>query len=350
MKAAILREFGQPLSVEEIETPRPNADEVLIKVRAAGIDGTDLKLIEGFGYRPDLPFTTGHESAGVIHEVGTDVTDFSPGDRVITYNFATCGNCLLCRSNREQLCPNMTGIVGVRAIPGGHAEFLKLPARQVVSFPETISFSDAAVLCDAGITALHAVERSELKSGETVAIIGVGGVGSYAIQFAKLTGARVIAVDVTNTKTARSLELGASAAINSSRQDVVREIRQLTDGDGVDCVIDVVGRESTIAAGVESLRNGGRVVIVGYTPENYALSGKRIAQNELQIIGTRCGRKQDLMNTVRLVAEGKTHSIVTDQLPFEEINEALCKLRAGEVLGRLVLQMPETALSTTTSS
>ncbi|MCH2210277.1 MAG: zinc-binding dehydrogenase [Fuerstiella sp.] len=347
MKAAILRKFGQSLSIEEVETPQPDADEVLIRVRAAGIDGTDLKLIEGFGYRPDLPFTTGHESAGIVHEVGQDVTDFSPGDRVITYNFATCGDCFLCRSNREQLCPNMTGIVGVRGIPGGHAEFLKLPARQVVSFPESISFSDAAVLCDAGITALHAVERSELKSGETVAIIGVGGVGSYAIQFAKLAGAQVIAVDVTDTKTERALELGAGAAINSSRQDVVHEIRRMTDGGGVDCVIDVVGKELTIAGGVESLRNGGRIVIVGYTPEDYALSGKRIAQNELQIIGTRCGRKQDLMNTVRLVAEGKTQSIVTDQLPFEQINEALSKLRAGEVLGRLVLQMPESAFNAT---
>ena len=339
MKAAVLREFGKPLSLEEVETPQPGADEVLIKVKAAGIDGTDLKLLEGFGYRPDLPFIIGHEPAGVVHEMGSAVTGFKPGDRVITYNFTTCGNCLLCRTNREQLCPNMTGVLGARGRPGGHAEFLNMPARQVVAFPETISFSDAAVLCDAGITALHAVDRSGLKLGETVAIIGVGGVGSYAVQFAKLAGARVIAVDVTDAKNERALQLGADEAINSSSQDAVQQIRQLTDGWGVDCVIDIVGKETTIAAGVEALRNGGRIVIVGYTPEQYPLNGKQIAQNELQVIGTRCGRKQDLINTVRLVAEGKTKSIVTDQFPFDQINDALSKLRAGEVLGRLVLQV-----------
>ena len=339
MKAAVLREFGKPLSLEEVETPQPGADEVLIRVVACGIDGTDLKLLEGFGYRPDLPFVTGHEPAGVVHEVGSAVTDLKPGDRVITYNFTTCGNCFLCRTHRENLCPNMTAVVGVRVGPGGHAEFLKVPARQVVAFPETIPFTDAAVLCDAGITALHAVDRAGIRLGESVAVIGVGGVGSYAVQFAKLAGARVIAVDVTDAKTERALELGADEAINSARQDAVPAIHDLTEKWGVDCVIDIVGKQATIGIGVDALCNSGRIVIVGYTPEEYALSGKRIAQNELQIIGTRCGRKQDLINTVRLVAEGKTQSIVTDQLPLDQINDALDKLRSGKVLGRLVLDI-----------
>ena len=142
-----------------------------------------------------------------------------------------------------------------------------MSARQLVSFPETISFSDAAVLCDVGITALHAVDRSGLKLGETVVVIGGGGVGSYAVQFAKLAGSRVIAIDISNAKTERALELGADHAINSSNQDAVEQNRRLTEGWGVDCVIDIVGKEATIAAGVESLRNGGRIVIVGYTPE-----------------------------------------------------------------------------------
>ena len=339
MKAAVLREFGQPPSVEQVDTPTVNADDVLIRIMASGIDGTDLKLIEGFGYRPELPFVIGHEPAGIVHEVGSAVTDFKPGDRVITYNFTTCGNCLLCRTNRAQLCPNMTDTLGVRGRPGSHAEFLKIPAAQVVVFPETISFSDAAVLCDAGITALHAVDRSGLGLGETVVIIGVGGVGSYAVQFAKLLGARVIALDVMDAKVERALELGADESINSAKQDAVGEVRRLTGGQGADCVIDIVGKEATIGAGVDSLRNGGRIVIVGYTPEEYSISGKRLAQNELQLIGSRCGRKQDLINTVRLVAAGKTKSIVTDRLPFEKINEALARLRAGDVLGRLVLQM-----------
>ena len=208
--------------------------------------------------------------------------------------------------------------------------------------PDSISFTDAAVICDAGITARHAVDRSELKLGESVAIIGVGGVGSYAVQLAKLAGSRVIALDVTEAKTAHARALGADEAVNASAQDAVDEIHRFTDGLGVDCVIDIVGKEATIGTGIDALRNGGRIVIVGYTPEEYRLSGRRIAQNELKIIGTRCGRKQDLINTVRLVAEGSLKSIVTDRYSFEQINEAMTKLRTGEVLGRLVLKMPQT--------
>lgn len=209
-----------------------------------------------------------------------------------------------------------------------------------MSVPESISFTDAVVICDAGITARHAVDRSELKLGESVVILGVGGVGgvgSYAVQFAKLAGSRVIGLEVTEAKTAHGRALGADEAVNTSAQNAVDEILRFTDGLGVDCVIDIVDKEAMIG----TLRNGDRIVIVGYTSEEYRLSGRRIAQNELKIIGTRCGRKQDLINTVRLVAEGSLKPIVTDQYSFEQINEAMTKLRTGEVLGRLVLQMPK---------
>ena len=337
MKAAVLKEFGKPLAIEEVPTPVPEADELLIRMRACGIDGTDLKLLDGFGYEPELPFIMGHEPAGVVEQIGDTVEGFSVGDRVVSYNFFICGTCPLCRSNREQLCPNMTGVLGVKDKPGGYAEFMKLPARQILRVPDGLSFENAAVLSDAGITAFHAVDRSRTRLGETVMVFGVGGVGSFAVQFAALAGARVIAVDATAPKCARALELGASAAINGATQDVRAEVRELTGGWGVDCVIDIVGTESTIAAGVDSLCNGGRIVIVGYTPESYSLSGKQLAQNELELIGTRCGRKRDLLAAAELSAAGKVKSIVTDTRPLEEVNEALATLRAGEVLGRCVL-------------
>ena len=339
MKAAVLREFGKPLKLEEVETPTPAADEVLVRVRACGIDGTDLKMLDGFGYRPQLPFIIGHEPAGVVEGVGSAVTDFEPGDRVISYNFSFCGQCTLCRTQRENICPNMSGVLGARGLQGAYAEYLKIPARQLVSFPEHLDWCDAAVLSDAGITAFHAVDRSRIKLGETVLLIGVGGVGSFAVQFARHAGARVIAVDQTDAKCERAQSLGADIVLHSGRQDIARSVREITDGWGVDCVIDIVGKEKTIGAGIDSLCNGGRLMILGYTPESYTLSGMRIAQNELEIIGTRCGRKQDLINTVRVVAAGKTRSIVTDRFPFVRVNEALERLRSGKVLGRLVLDM-----------
>ena len=337
MKAAVLREFGKPLLLLEVDVPVPAPDEVLIRVRACGIDGTDLKLHDGFGYEPQLPFIMGHEPAGVVEQVGGEVAEFEPGDRVVTYNFFVCGTCPLCRGDREQLCPNMTGVLGVLGKPGGYAEYLKVPARQVLPIPDGVSFADAAVLCDAGITAFHAVERSRARSGETVLLFGIGGVGSFALQFARLAGARVIAVDVSEQKCAHASDLGADAVINGSEADVSATVREMTDGWGSECVLDVVGKEATIATGVDSLCNGGRITLVGYTPESYALNGKQVAQKELEVIGSRCGRRRDLLGAAALVASGRTRSIVTDTHPLDQVNEALDRLRAGHVLGRCVL-------------
>lgn len=339
MKAAILKEFGQPLVIEQMPDPQIGVDEVLIRVMACGIDGTDLKLLDGFGYTPQLPFVMGHEPAGIVEQVGETVRDVKVGDRVTTYNFFMCGVCVHCRGGREQLCPNMTAVLGVRAAYGGYAELLKIPSKQVVPIPEGIAWPDAAVLADAGITAYHAVDRSRLRLGETAVIFGIGGVGSFAVQFASLSGAQVIAVDCSSAKAERALKLSSVTAIDASQQDVVKTVHQLTGGLGAQCVIDIVGQQATIAAGVDCLAPGGRLVIVGYTPEDYALSGKRMAQNELEIIGTRCGAKKDLLQVAKLVAEGRTQSIVTDRRSLDQVNEALGLLRSGRVLGRLVLEM-----------
>ncbi len=337
MKAAVLRELGKPLQLEEVETPVPGPDEALVKIMACGTDGTDLKLMDGFGYTPDLPIIMGHEPAGVVAEVGNRVTELKTGNRVVTHNFTTCGVCTLCRTQRENICPNMTGVLGARGRNGGFAEYLTIPARQLVQVPENVPWPDAAVCCDAGITAFHAVDRARVKLGETVVVIGIGGVGSVVTQLAKAAGACVVAIDRSERKEQWASDMGADEVLDSSKVEIPDAVRKLTDDSGADCVIDVVGTEETMTCGFESLRNGGRLVIVGYTPEHYPVSGKRLAQNELEIIGSRCGRVQDLVNTVRLVAEGKIKSIVTDLFPLEEANGAMASLRAGKVLGRTVL-------------
>jgi propanol-preferring alcohol dehydrogenase len=341
MKAALLRAFGQPLSLEDVPRPVLADDEVVVRVCACGIDGTDLKLLDGFGYTPDLPFVMGHEPAGVVAEVGAAVTEFRPGERVIPYIFFHCERCRLCLRGREQLCPRMSGVLGVKGHHGGYAQYLKVPARQLVTVPEGLAWTDAAVLCDAGLTAYHAIGRARLGPGETVVVIGVGGVGSFVVQLARQEAARVIAVEQTPAKVEHAQRMGADHVLASGGQDVAAEVRHLTEGWGADCVFDVVGTRATLAAGIDCLASGGRLVVVGYTPEEYPLSGKRVAQGELTIVGTRGGCKHDLRAVAWLAAHGGLHSVVSDVRPFEQVNEALALLRAGRVLGRLVLEMPQ---------
>jgi len=337
MKAALLHEFGQPLRIEDVAQPNPGAGEALVRVRACGIDGTDLKLLDGFGYVPDLPFIMGHEIAGEVVAVGAGVSEFAPGDRVAVYNFVTCKSCIHCRTYRDQLCRNMGGIVGVLAVPGGYAEYVCLPAQQLLALPDGLSFADGATCCDAGMTALRAVDRADVTIGDSALVIGVGGVGAIVTQLLALAGLEVIAADIDAAKEGWALEQGASAFSSAAGDALVSMLQEKTNGLGVDRVIDVVGLESTMTAGFASLRPGGRLVVVGYTPERFPLAGKELAQNEKEVIGTRAGRRNDLSRCLKLYASGALRSIVRQTVPLDQVNEALTQLRAG-VTGRIVLK------------
>ncbi len=337
MKAAVLKAFGAPLSIEEVDDPRPGPDDVVVMVRACGIDGTDLKLLNGFGYTPDLPFIMGHEPAGMVESVGERVTTFKPGDRVIPYIFLIPPESSWYQAEREQLSPDMTGVLGVKGHSGGYAERLLVAARQLIRIPDAIAWHDAAVHCDAGLTAYHAVRRSRLVTAETVLVIGVGGVGSFAVQYAALAGARVIAAEHTEAKRVWARTLGAAEAVDSA--DMAKTVRELTGGCGVNCVLDIVGTEATMAAAIDAVAAGGRIVVVGYTSDSFTLSGKRLAQKELEVIGTRAGSRAELTVALNLMSTGKIRSIVTDRARLSQVNEALARLHDGKVLGRLVLDV-----------
>ena len=336
MKAALLRKFGDRLTIADVPMPQPASGEALVKVRACGIDGTDLKLLDGFGYTPDLPFIMGHEIAGEVAAVGAGVSGVAPGDRVAVYNFITCGRCLYCRSFRDQLCLNMGGIVGVLGAPGGYADFVCLPARQLIALPDNVSYADGATCCDAGMTALHAVDRADLRIGDCALVIGIGGVGSIVTQLLAGAGVEAVAADIDAAKAEWAMQQGASVFSNGSGEELVSLVLEHSDGIGVDRVIDVVGLESTMTAGFASLRRGGRLIAVGYTPEHFPLSAKELAQNEKEIIGARAGRRDDLRRCLKLVANGKLTSIVRANYPLAQVNDALAHLRAG-ITGRIVL-------------
>ncbi|MCC6613403.1 MAG: zinc-binding dehydrogenase [Anaerolineae bacterium] len=338
MKAAILRAFGHPLIIEDVPSVTPEDGEVVLQTMACGIDGTDLKLLDGFGYTPELPFIMGHEIAGVVSAVGRGVADFKPGDRVAVYNFLICGQCVYCLTHREQLCLNMRGVMGVLQRPGGYAEYVRVPAQQLIRLPDSVAWEDAATACDAALTAYHALQRSRLRLGETVVIIGVGGVGSVLVQLARRAGARVIAVDRAAQRADWALENGAHQFVDSgTTPDIPQAVKDVTGGLGADCVVDVVGTEATMRAGFNSAQRGGRMIVVGYTPEHLPLPGKQLAQNELEVIGTRAGRRQDLIDALHLMATGQLKSIVRHRYPLEQVNEALKHLRSGTAIGRIVL-------------
>ena len=340
MKAAVLEKFGQPLVWRDMPDPNPATNEVVIAVRACGIDGTDLKLLEGFGYEPELPFVPGHEVAGEIESVGSEVSDLQPGTPVIIYNFETCGACPLCLDGRTQLCLNMGGVLGVLKTHGGMAEKIKVPARQVVPFDRVVPWVDAATCCDAGLTAHHAVDRAGLNPGETVLVIGAGGVGSFVVQLVRRANARPFVAELGEAKQAWALDKGAEAVLDGNATSWNANLQSFGVEFGVDCVLDIVGTETTIKAGLEALRPGGRLVLVGYTPDALIAEGKFLAQREIQILGTRAGAPSDLKSAVMLLADGALKSIVTRTYPMEQANEALALLRSGQANGRIVLKAP----------
>lgn len=337
MKAAVLHKIGEALRMEDVPAPKAGPDEVLIRTKACGICGTDLHIRDGWGYTPELPFIMGHEPAGVVVEVGERVTRFKPGDRVVPNIFFTCGHCFYCRANRETQCLNLKGILGVLNYPGGYGEFFKVRERQLFHLPETISFSEGAVIADAVVTAVHAVRRGRVSPGETVMVISVGGCSAAAIQVCKAYGAKVISVVRSAEKQERALRLGADVALDSRRTSIYDAVGDLTAGLGVHCVIDGVGDGGTMKTGMESLCHGGRLVILGYTQERYALDPRKTAVQELEILGTRSGGRDDTAESIRLVESNTWVPVVTDSFAIEQVEEAHALMRQGKNLGRIVL-------------
>jgi D-arabinose 1-dehydrogenase-like Zn-dependent alcohol dehydrogenase len=340
MRASVLCAIGQPLAMRDMPIPEPGPGEVLVQTKACGICGTDLHMVEGWGYTPALPFIMGHEPAGIVADVGAGVQQFKPGERVVPNIFYSCGVCLYCRTNRETQCTNLGGILGVLNHHGGYGEYFTIPERQLFRLPDTVGFEEGSVVADAVVTANHAVKRGRVAQGETVLVISTGGCASAAIQIAKAYGARVITAVLNDAKAARARELGADDVVNMSelgKADLGSAVKDLTGGLGVQCVIDAVGSEQTLRDSVNALCRGGRLVILGYTQDRYPLDPRQMAVNELEIIGTRSGGRQDTAEALQHVARHNWVPIVSDRFPIEAANEALAFMRTGQAAGRIVL-------------
>jgi acryloyl-coenzyme A reductase len=339
MKALVIKEFGGPLIVEDVPIPQPNADEVLIRVKACAVDQFDLTIRDGKFPTAKTPIILGHEIAGVIESVGSNVDNFQAGDRVTSTLYLTCGRCRYCLTGRETICADFKGYVGIHT-PGAYAEYTTIPAVNLVKIPESISFPQGSVLANAIGTPYHALtKRARLQPGERIIITGAGGgVGSHAIQLAKMMGAFVMAVDIGEEKLSLARELGADVVFDASSGDFSETSREWTNGEGVDVALELVGTK-TFDSSIKSLSRGGRMVIVGsHTGTELKASPQAMIANEWEILGSRNVTKRELAEVVNLVAAGRVKPIVTGTYPLEEAEALHQKLRKQEIIGRVVLE------------
>jgi NAD+-dependent secondary alcohol dehydrogenase Adh1 len=338
LRAALLSEYHRPLELVERPVPEPaGARDVLVRIGGAGVCATDLHAIDGLmepaGLRP--PVVLGHENAGWVHAVGDGVLEAKPGDPVVVHPPYTCGICVPCRRGHDMHCVRH-GFTGLTR-DGGFADYVLVDERSLVPLPPEVDPVDVAPHSDAGITAMHAVKKllPRLGPGTSVALIGVGGVGHIALQLVQaLGGASVIAIDTDERRRKLAQELGADEVIGE-RGTVAADVREASNGAGVDVVIDFVGTDATHAAGLEMLVKGGLYSVVGYGGTISVPSVALVAQ-DLTIEGNLVGNWIDLWELLQLHARGEV-VLRKETHPLEDVNDVLQSLREGEVTGRAVL-------------
>ncbi|WP_405989370.1 S-(hydroxymethyl)mycothiol dehydrogenase [Streptomyces sp. NBC_00986] len=356
VRAVVARGKGAPVSLETIVVPDPGPGEVLVKVEACGVCHTDLHYREG-GINDDFPFLLGHEAAGVVESVGEGVTDVAPGDFVILNWRAVCGNCRACRRGRPQYCFNthnakqkMTLLDGTELSPalgiGAFAEKTLVAAGQCTKVDRAASAAAAGLLgCGvmAGIGA--AINTGNVGRGDTVAVIGCGGVGDAAIAGSRLAGAaRIIAVDIDDRKLDKARSLGATHTVNSKADDPVEAIRELTGGFGADVVIEAVGRPETYKQAFYARDLAGTVVLVGVpTPE------MKLELPLLDVFGRGgslksswygdCLPSRDFPMLIDLYLQGRLDldAFVTETIALEDVEKAFERMHGGDVLRSVVV-------------
>lgn len=343
MNAARLYKAGEPLAIESISVPVPGHDEVLVEVAACGLCGTDIHLaVDGDIPVSRSPITLGHEAAGTIAAVGEAVLEYKTGDRVALFPSATCGHCRFCLAGRESLC-EVSKVYGMSR-DGSLAQFVVAPAHTLVPVPDQVPFDIAAVVTDGVATPFHALRsRGALKAGETVAVVGCGGLGTHAIMLARMMGAGfIVAIDVHADARARALELGADLAIDPLTEPKVGKVIRQRIGHGVDLALEFVGKADTVATALGTLDTGGRCVVVGVGMEKPVLPSLiSFVGREHSVIGSFGMDKRDIADLLTLIARGRLNldQSVSARYPLAEINDALGRLASKETgLVRLVIE------------
>lgn len=329
MKAIRLVHQGRPLELHDVPVPNPGAHDVLVRVKAAGICHSDAHYRAGKSRAHPLPLTLGHEVAGTIEQIGRDVNNFQPGDRVCLHYLATCGCCDWCSEGDEQFCGSSQMMGKYR--DGGYAEFIVMPERSVFKLPDEIPFEQGAIMMCSSATSLHALQKARLVAGETVAVFGVGGLGMSAIQLARALGASAIyGVDINRRKLELAAHFGATA-VNAAIDDPVAKLHELTGGRGVDVALELIGLPLTMQQAVRSLAIHGRAALVGIMEHSFDVAPyHEIINKEAEIIGVSDHLASEIPTLLEFARRGQldlSHA-VTRSIPLDAglVNETLDRL------------------------
>ncbi|MEI6689827.1 MAG: Zn-dependent alcohol dehydrogenase [Thermoleophilia bacterium] len=358
MKAAVCRAFNEPLVIEELTLEAPQAGELVVDVKACAICHSDITYIDG-GWGGALPALYGHEAAGIVSAVGPETPGVQVGDHVVVTLIRACGQCFYCSRGDRVMCETTLPLSTREPIKdasgapvaqmmnvGSFAEQVLVHHSQIAVMPKDVSFSVASLLGCGVITGVGAaINTTKIKPGESVVVIGTGGVGLNCIQGAALSGANpLIAVDVNDAKLEASKEFGATHGINSKTQDVAAEVKALTNGRMADHVLVSVGVGPAIEQGIGLMGKGAETVIVGMPPSGVTTTfdPSWIAADSQRIIGSKMGSAQtpaDIPQLVGLYRGGrlKLDELVTKEYPLEEINEAIAAVKRGEALRNVVV-------------
>lgn len=339
MKAAVVHHFKDHLTIEDLPLPKPGPRDALVKIHACGVCHTDLHACHGdWPVKPKLPLVPGHEGVGTVTEVGDQISHIKPGDRVgIPWLYSACGYCDYCLEGKETLCLSQHN--AGYSIDGGYAEYCVAAADYVVKVPDNISFVDAAPLFCAGVTTYKALKVSRTKPGDWVSIVGVGGLGHLAIQYAVAMGLNVIAVDTGAEKKALSLDLGATHFIDFIREQPEEKIRSLL-GNGVHATVCTAVSKAGFESAYRSVRRGGTCVLVGLPPEEMPIPIFDTVLNGVSIVGSIVGTRKDLQECLEFAARGKVKAIIQKRT-LEEINAIFDEMEKGDIAGRVVMELAQ---------
>ncbi|MBR9770279.1 alcohol dehydrogenase AdhP [Halomonas sp. SCS19] len=336
MEAAVVRQFGQPLTLEEVEVPRPARGEVLVKIAASGVCHTDLHAAHGdWPVKPNPPFIPGHEGVGEIAAVGEGVNHVKEGDRVgIPWLYSACGHCEHCLGGWETLCESQqnTGY----SVNGGFAEYAIADAGFVGHLPSNVGFVEIAPVLCAGVTVYKGLKMTDTRPGQWVVISGIGGLGHMAVQYAVAMGLNVAAVDVADDKLELARRLGATVTVNALKEDPVAAIKRDIGGAHGALVTAVSPKAFEQAQGM--VRRGGTIALNGLPPGDFPLPIFDTVLNGITVRGSIVGTRQDLQEALDFAGEGKVKATVsTDRLA--NINDIFGRMIDGKIEGRVVLDM-----------
>ncbi len=341
MAAAVLDEFGGTLRLEERPVPRPGPGEALVRVLACGT-GLTIEWARIGRLGGSTPRVLGHEYAGTVAELGLGVDGWREGDLVTGSFYLFCGHCTMCAGGRETLCLNFEGYIGI-AVDGAFAEYVVVPARNLVPVPEGVPVREAGIIADAIATPYHvAAQRAHIGPGDRVAVIGAGGgVGIHMVQMARVFGGTAAAVDRDAKKLSRLREMDLGVVVDASSEGWPSHLTEEMGG-SLDVVVDMVGSAETLAAAWEVLGVGGRFVSVAATPGvTMPVEPLQLVMKEVVVTGTRYASRADIAASLDLVRTGAVECVVGARYPLDRVQEAMEAIQANEVFGRVLIEVAD---------